>query len=80
MQKPLACEFIAYAFAPSQICYLLPTLTLQRAWRMHGVKWTESYGEVRAKNRGYVTVSVAVPTAELLQSMGDAMRVRWGSV
>jgi hypothetical protein len=30
VQKPLACDFIAYAFAPSRRCYLLPVVPLQR--------------------------------------------------
>ncbi|WP_230207026.1 hypothetical protein [Novosphingobium sp. Gsoil 351] len=34
VQKPLACDSIAYAFAPSRRCYLLPVAPLHRAWRM----------------------------------------------
>jgi hypothetical protein len=39
VQKPLACDFIAYAFAPSRRCYLLPVALLQRAWRLNGREW-----------------------------------------
>lgn len=77
VQKPLACDFIAYAFVPSRTCYLLPVPTLQRAWRQHGRQWIGSYGEKRAQNRGYVTTSVAVPRETLLRAMADAMTVRW---
>lgn len=79
IQKPLACEFIAYAFIESATCYLLPTLTLQRAWRIHGRKWIDTYGTVRAKNRFYTTASIPVPRDVLLISLSDAMIVRWSS-
>jgi hypothetical protein len=77
VQKPLACEFIAYAFVPSRVCYLFPTLTLQEAWRRMGRDWIRRFPEVRAENARYVTVSVAVPTDELLNALSDAMRVEW---
>lgn len=77
VQKPLACDFIAYAFAPTRICYLLPTLTLQRAWRLKGQEWIGSFREVRANNGRYVTVSVPVPTDVLLAALGDAMTIQW---
>lgn len=77
VQKPLACEFIAYALVPSQRCYLLPTLTLQAAWRQHGRGWCEQYKPIRARNNGYVTLSVAVPTDTLLSAVSDAMCITW---
>lgn len=77
IQKPLACDFIAYAFVPSQTCYLLPVLPLQRAWRLFGRAWAERYGEIKAHNRGYVTTSVCVPKDVLLSALTDAMIVRW---
>ncbi len=77
VQKPLACDFIAYAFVPSATCYLLPVPALQRAWRMFGREWAEEYGEKRAPNRGYVTTSVPVPRAVLLAALSEAMTVRW---
>lgn len=72
IQKPLDCDFIAYAFVESGLCYLLPILLLQRAWREFGREWARDYPEVRAQNKGYVTVSVAVPRAVVL----DAIRER----
>lgn len=77
IQKPLACDFIAYAFVPSETCYLFPTLTLQRAWQIHGREWCDQYPEIRANNGRYVTVSVGVPTDVLFNAMSDAMRVMW---
>jgi len=73
VQKPLACDFIAYAFAPSKRCYLLPVPLLQRAWRMNGRAWIERHGQRRAQNRGYVSTSVPVPIAELKAAIAEAM-------
>lgn len=77
IQKPLACDFIAYAFVPSATCYLLPTLTLQKAWRLNGKEWVERHKEIRADNGSYTTVSCAVPKGELFAALTDAMCVSW---
>jgi hypothetical protein len=75
--KDLACDFIAYAFVPSETCYLLPFQTLRRAWQTCHKRWVAEYRRVEAVNDGYVTVSVAVPTQVLLSSLSDAMTVLW---
>ncbi|TZG26555.1 hypothetical protein FYJ91_12910 [Sphingomonas montanisoli] len=73
VQKSLACDFIAYAYAPSRVCYLLPVVPLQRAWRMHGREWIGLYGQRRAVNPGYVSVSVPVPRSALISAIAEAM-------
>jgi len=75
VQKPLACDFIAYAYAPTGVCYLLPVPPLQRAWRHNGRRWIERYGVRRAHNPGYVTANVPVPRPVLMQAIVDAMIV-----
>lgn len=75
--KDLACDFIAYAFIPSQTCYLLPFQTLRSAWRENCGEWVQKYRRIEAINNGYVTVSVAVPTTILLDAMKDSMSVTW---
>jgi hypothetical protein len=77
IQKALACDFIAYAFVPTATCYLLPTLTLQRAWRERGRDWINRYPEIRAHNRGWTTVNIPVPIGVLFAAITDAMRVTW---
>lgn len=80
--KPLRADYIAYAVAPKGICYLLPVPQLQQAWRINGDAW-KSNGEIkrpgfkicRAPNRGYVTLSVAVPVDVLFPAIGAALRV-----
>jgi hypothetical protein len=80
VEKDLACDFIAYAFVPSQTCHLIPFQTLRRAWRANRKKWVAQYGPpIEAHNKGYVTISVAVPKTVLFASLTDAMTVSWAS-
>lgn len=86
IQKDLACDFIAYAFVPSQRCYLLPFQTLRRAWLLEGRRWCEMAEEnssgfhiILAENEGYVTESVAVPIEVLLASIRQSMVIFWGA-
>lgn len=76
VRKPLACDFIAYAFAPTGECFLMPVAPLQRAWRQRGRAWMEQYGTRRARNVGYVTASVPVPKRVLLDGIAAAMLVQ----
>lgn len=76
IQKPLACDFIAYAFAPSRRCYLLPVVPLQRAWRLYGRQWIEIHGRRQAQNRGYVSTSVPVPIELLMHAIVQAMQIQ----
>lgn len=75
VQKPLAADFIAYAHAPAATCVLLPVPALQRAWRQHGRQWIGLYGQRRAQNPGYTSVSVPVPRGVLMQAIVEAMFV-----
>ncbi len=75
VQKPLAADFIAYAYAPAGTCVLLPVAALQRAWRQHGRQWVGLYGQRRARNAGYTSVSVPVPRGVLMQAIVEAMFV-----
>lgn len=77
IQKPLACDYLAYAFVPSRRCYLLPMLTLQRAWRSNGREWCQQYQTKRADNGHYVTASIPVPIDVLFAAVSDAMRIEW---
>lgn len=74
-QKPLAADFIAYAYAPAATCVLLPVPALQRAWRQHGRQWIGLYGQRRAVNQGYTSVSVPMPRGVLMQAIVEAMFV-----
>jgi hypothetical protein len=75
--KDLACDFIAYAFVPSQTCYLLPFQTLRRAWKTNAKEWVSRYRRIEADNGRYTTVSVPVPTDVLMTAITGAMSVSW---
>lgn len=76
--KDLATDFIAYAFVPSQTCYLLPFPTLRRAWQINRKLWVERFKKTEANNGRYMTVGVAVPIKVLLTAMVEqAMVVKW---
>lgn len=84
--KELTCDFIAYAYIPSQTCYLLPYQLLRRAMKEQGSAWLalaragrNGFKLIEAQNRGYVTVSIAVPTELLLAAITDAMIIRWSA-
>lgn len=78
IQKSLACDYIAYAFAPSKRCYMLPFLDLRRAWRLNGEAWARVHRTVLAKNPSYVTESVAVPIPILMDALSSSMCISWG--
>lgn len=77
--KDLACDFIAYAFVPSETCYLLPFHTLRRAWRANGASWIKDHRRIDAANERYTTRSVGVPIPELLRAISDATVIHWGT-
>lgn len=78
--KPLRADYIAYAIAPLGMCYLLPVIQLQQAWRHKGEIWKASCFIVRAPNRGYTTLSAAVPVHELFSEIGRALRVPFAAL
>lgn len=75
--KDLRCDYIAYAFAPSGRCYLLPFPLLRRAWRYNHADWVARYFQVEADNGHYRTISVAVPIAVVLNAVTGACLVRF---
>ena len=86
MQKDLACDFIAYAFVPSQRCYLFPFPTLRRAWILEGKRWAEmaenetgGFKVILADNGSYTTENIAVPTEVLLAAIRQAMVISWAA-
>jgi hypothetical protein len=75
VQKPLACDFIAYAYARAATCVILPVPALQRAWRPDGRQWIGLYGTRRAADQSYTSVSVPVPRGAPMQAIIEAMLV-----
>lgn len=84
IQKPLAIDYMAYAFIPSRTCLLFPFQLLQRAWRKNGREWIDlaeqdsgGYRVVNAENEGWTTQSIAVPREDLFSAINGAMVLSW---
>lgn len=75
VEKPLFCNYIAYAIIPSRMCYLLPVEPLQAAWKKNKVAWLNSFGERKARNSGYNTLNCPVPIKDLFMAIGQALRI-----
>ena len=67
--KPLAIDFLAYAFLPTRKVYMLDWHALKRAWKTNGEAWKAKYKTVSARNSGYNTISTAIPTDVLCSAM-----------
>lgn len=78
--KPLRADYIAYAIAPLGMCYMLPVIQLQQAWRRKGEIWKSTCFTIRAPNCGYTTLSAAVPVHELFAEIGRALRVPFSAL
>jgi hypothetical protein len=74
VEKPLRCDYVAYAFIPSRKVYLLPFVQLQNAWMRHKEVWLKKYGTKGAQNKGYKTLNCPVPTDVLFSKMGGCLR------
>jgi hypothetical protein len=75
IEKDLAIDYLAYAFMPTRKCLLLPWLTLRRVWAGYGKRWLNTHPIIKAQNKNYKTLSVAVPIAELQSAVSKAMLV-----
>ena len=74
IEKDLACDLFLYLVKPLRQGWLFRWPALRAAWLCHGRAWREEYGECRADNGSYVTVSVPVPREGLLQATGPSSR------
>jgi hypothetical protein len=77
IEKDLWCDYINVAFVPSKTCHLYPFPGLRAAWLKNKQRWIERGPHIRAQNRGYTTVSTAVPIAELDKAVMEAMKIKW---
>ena len=85
--KPLLCDYIAYAIGPRGICYLLPVVELQSAWKSYGAGWIKKYSfKIVAHNkdettgREWKTISVGVPPEEIRRVLNLWMEVAFQPV
>lgn len=84
----LTCDYIAYALAPSSICYLLPYQDVRRVVKVHGDRWFQNCYEhrdgyqlaeatSRYSGRTWKTQSLCIPTGVLLDALRDGLVIRW---
>lgn len=74
------CDFIAYAMPKHGRCYLLPFELLRQTVKYHLPAWRNNkhWYPKAAKNNGYTTVNVAVPTDDLFYAMKRIMHRKFG--
>lgn len=75
IEKELTIEYLAYAFMDTKQVYLLDWQILKRAWRKYGNRWKARYRTIKAPNRSYNTISVAIPTQTLMAAMQEPILV-----
>lgn len=76
MEKDLAIDYIAYCYMPKKLVYLLPWPFLKRAWEHYKEDWKKTYKRIEAENKGYFTISVAVPRQVVLNAITLAIRIQ----
>jgi len=84
MNKQLLIDYLAYAFMPSKTVHIFNWLALRKAWLTNGAAWlrlanskeNNGFWHIAAKNPGYKTYSVAVPTATLLNAVSETMTIK----
>jgi hypothetical protein len=76
-EKPLFCDYIAYAILPKNICYLLPVPQLQKAWSENKPGWLSQYGTRSADNKYYKTLNCPVPINDLFKAIGQTLRIKF---
>jgi hypothetical protein len=83
-RKTLGCDWLAYAFVPSRICYLFPFLGIRAAWEKNWCDWINKatrreagFDWIVAPNKDYDTICIAVPTQFLNEAIQDAMTITW---
>ncbi|GAI98966.1 hypothetical protein ES703_75949 [subsurface metagenome] len=69
-------DYISYFIPSTQKLYILPLLLIRKAWTQNQEQWTDQYRELQAKNKGYTTISRAIPINVLLSAMQREMDIK----
>jgi hypothetical protein len=75
IEKDLPIDYLAYGFILSRRCYLFPWPFLRYAWNANKENWRAAYKPVEAKNDGYSTWSLPIPTDVLYRAVNRATRI-----
>jgi hypothetical protein len=73
IEKDLQIDYIAYAIMPLKRVYFLPWQQLRLAWKENKDRWFEEYKKVTSNNKGYKTLSLAIPVGELATAIWRVM-------
>lgn len=76
MDKDLTIDYLAYGFLDTEKAYIFDWRVLKRIWRFYKNKWIAQYPKIEAKNKGYTTISVAVPISEVLKRYQGAILIK----
>ncbi len=76
MEKDLFIDYLAYAFMESKTVYLFPWDLLRRTWIHYRTSWLKEYRIVSAKNKNYITSSVAIPIGVLQNAIKTAAVIK----
>jgi len=76
-EKPLFCDYIAYAILPRNVCFLLPVPQLQKAWIENKPDWLLKYGTRSADNKYYKTLNCPIPIDILFKAIGQTLRIKF---
>ena len=66
MEKDLSCDLFIYGWNPLRKTYTFRWKELKDVWKKNKNNWLDKHRIVKAKNYGYYTHSVAVPTEEVI--------------
>lgn len=92
VNKPLKCDYIAYAFVNEQMCYLLPHQQLKKLWNQWGDEWKKrarsdkpEYNQYRitecetpTRSESWVTEGVTVPVEKVLAGLQWINKYQYG--
>jgi hypothetical protein len=73
IEKPMACDYLAYNILPLRQVYLLPMAQAQAVWRRYKLEWLEQFHWKESQNRGYKTLFCPVPVPVLMRAVCEAM-------
>ena len=76
MNKQLLIDYLAYAFMDTKVIYVMDWLSLRRVWIENGLKWSTQFKTITAKNKGYNTLSLAVPIQTLMESINNSIKIQ----
>lgn len=76
IEKDLEVDYLAYAFISTKTGYLFDWPILKLTWTRFKHDWIKRYKIPPAHNNGYDTLSVAIPTNELLGAISNTRMVQ----